>query len=54
MKDSFRVVQNEDGSYTSEWDKEDPEWKWLNNLTSAEIQIIMDQAIQSYQEEYGE
>ena len=53
MKDSFRVIQNEDGTYTAEWDKEDPEWKWLNSLTSKEIQIIMEQAIQSYQEEHG-
>tara|TARA_B100001996_G_scaffold80330_1_gene59247 strand:+ start:309 stop:416 length:108 start_codon:yes stop_codon:yes gene_type:complete len=29
-----------------EWDKEDPEWKWLNNLTSKEIEIIMKQAIE--------
>ena len=29
-----------------EWDKEDPNWKFLNNLTSAEIQVIMKEAIQ--------
>jgi hypothetical protein len=28
-----------------EWDKEDPKWSWLNSLTSAEIQVIMEQAI---------
>lgn len=54
MQDSFRIVQNEDGSYTAEWDREDPEWKWLNALTSSQIEIIMKQAIQSYQEEYGD
>jgi len=31
-----------------DWDKEDPNWKWLNSLTSAEIQIIMEQAIKDY------
>jgi len=32
----------------AEWDKEDPDWKWLNGLTSKEIQIIVEQAIQDY------
>lgn len=52
--DSFRVIENEDGTYTAEWDKEDPEWAWLNSLTSAEIQVIMEQAIESYTQEYGD
>ena len=44
-KDSLKITQNKDGSYTAEWDKEDPEWKWLNGLTSKEIQGIMEHAI---------
>jgi hypothetical protein len=28
-----------------DWDKEDPNWSWLNNLTSKEIQVIVEQAI---------
>lgn len=43
--DSFRIIQNSDGSYTAEWDKEDPNWKWLNGLTSKELQVIIEQAI---------
>lgn len=43
--DSFRITQNSDGSYTAEWDKEDPNWKWLNGLTSKELQVIIEQAI---------
>lgn len=46
--DSLKIKQNDDGSFSMEWDKEDPNWKWLNNLTSKEIQIIMEQAIQEY------
>ena len=45
MEDSFKIVEQPDGSFQMEWDKEDPNWKWLNNLTSKEIQIIMEQAI---------
>ena len=46
MNDSLKITQNEDGSFQMEWDKEDPNWKFLNNLTSAEIQVIMKESIQ--------
>ena len=44
--DSLKITQNVDGSYTMDWDKNDPTWSWLNNLTSKEIQIMMQEAIQ--------
>ncbi len=46
QNESLKVNQNSDGSFTLEWDKKDPNWKFLNNLTSKEIQVIMEQAIQ--------
>lgn len=46
--DTLKITQNKDGSYSMDWDKEDPNWKWMNSLTSAEIQIIMEQAIKDY------
>ena len=46
QSESLKVNQNSDGSFTLEWDKKDPNWKFLNNLTSKEIQVIMQQAIQ--------
>ena len=45
-KDSLTVEKNKDGTFTLEWDKQDSNWKWLNNLTTEEIQVIIDQAIQ--------
>ena len=42
---SLKVIQNNDGSFTVEWDRQDPEWQWMNDLTSKEIQVIIDQAI---------
>ena len=42
---SLKINQNKDGSFTVEWDKQDPEWSWMNNLTSQEIQGIMEKAI---------
>lgn len=46
--DSLKFTKNEDGSYTVDWNKDDPNWSWMNNLTSKEIQIIIQQAIQDY------
>jgi hypothetical protein len=46
MSDSLKIIKNKDGSYTAEWDKEDPDWAWMNNFTSAEIQVIIQKAIQ--------
>ena len=40
-----KINKNEDGSFTVEWDKQDPDWKWMNDLTSKEIQVIIEQAI---------
>ena len=42
---SLKINQNKDGSFTVEWDKQDPEWSWMHNLTSKEIQGIMEKAI---------
>ena len=45
--DSLTVNQNDDGSFTCEWYKNDPTWKFLNNMTSKEIEIFIEQAIKS-------
>ena len=50
--DSLKINQNEDGSFTVEWDKQDPNWKWLNDLTTEELEVIMEQAMKEYP--YGE
>ena len=41
----LKIDQNNDGSFTVEWDKQDPEWKWMNDLTSKEIQVMIEQAV---------
>ena len=44
-EDSLKIIENPDGTFAMEWDKEDQKWSWLNGLTSKEIQVIMEQAI---------
>ena len=46
--DTLTIKQNTDGSYEINWDKEDPMWKFLNHLTSAEIQVMIQQAIKEH------
>ena len=45
ISDSLKVEQNEDGTFTLEWDKDDPQWSFLNGLTSKEITAIIEKAI---------
>ena len=46
--DSLKISQNENGSFTMDWDSQDPKWSWLNGLTQKEIQVIVQQAVQDY------
>ena len=46
--DSLKIHENEDGSFSMEWDREDPNWNWLNDLTSAEIETMLQEAIRNY------
>ena len=49
--DTLKITENADGTFEMNWDKDDPKWSFLNNLTSKEIQIIVEQAIKSHIEE---
>ncbi len=46
--DTLKITQNGDGSFTMDWDPQDPNWEWLNGLTSKEIQVIVEQAIKEH------
>ena len=48
--DSLKIHENEDGSFSMEWDREDQNWNWLNDLTSAEIETMLQEAIKNYGE----
>ena len=42
---SLEVKQNDNGSFTVEWDKKAPNWMFLNQLTSEEIQDMIQEVI---------
>lgn len=50
MEDSLKIVKNKDGSFTIEWDKEDSKWKFLNDMTSKEIQEFAQKAINHHKQ----
>ena len=43
--DTIKITENDDGSFTMDWDKNDPKWAWMNSLTNEQVQIIIKQAI---------
>ena len=51
MQDSLKINRNDNGSFTVEWDKNDPNWMFMNDLTSEEIESIVQEAIKHDQNE---
>jgi hypothetical protein len=54
MEDSLKITENKDGTFTMDWDPQDQKWSWLNDLTSKEIQVIVEQAIDDYIKTYDQ
>lgn len=49
--DSLKVIENEDGTFSIEWDPCDSRWSVLNNLSSEEISAMIMEYIESYLED---
>ena len=50
---SLKINQNDNGSFTVEWDKKDPDWMFLNQLTSEQIQDMISEVIKNDRNESG-
>ena len=53
MAMSLKINQNDNGSFTVEWDKKDPDWMFLNQLTSEQIQDMISEVIKNDRNESG-
>ena len=53
MAMSLKINQNDNGSFTVEWDKKDPDWMFLNQLTSEQIQDMIGEVIKNDRNESG-
>ena len=51
MQDSLKINKQDDGTFEVEWDRNDPNWKFMNDLTSEEIESIVQEAIKHDQNE---
>lgn len=51
--DTLNIVRNEDGSFSLQWDPNDPNWTWLNDMTSEEIRIMIEEALDDYIKQNG-
>lgn len=36
-EDSLKIIENEDGSFTMEWDPNDPKWSMFNDIPEEEL-----------------
>jgi hypothetical protein len=44
-EDTLKIEENEDGSLSISWDRNDPKYSFLNDLTEAEITAMLEQSI---------
>ena len=50
-EDSLQVIENEDGTFTIEWDPNDPRWSMFNDIPEEELsKIIIDGLKQACEE----
>lgn len=40
------IIENDDGSFAFEWNKNDPRWSWMNDLTDEQIKVIIEETIE--------
>ena len=50
-EDGLTVKENEDGSFTLEWDKNDPRYSMFNEFSEEQITAMLQQGLQQVIEE---
>lgn len=41
----LNIIANEDGSFAFEWDPNDENWNWMNDLTDDQIKTIIEKLV---------
>jgi len=52
IDDGLKLTENDDGSFTLEWDPCDSRWSVLNGLTSEQISAMIMEQIKQYLKEH--
>jgi hypothetical protein len=42
----LNIIQNQDGSFSFEWDPKDERWSWMNGLTDTQIKTIIEELVE--------
>ena len=50
----LNIIENEDGSFTFEWNRDDKRWSWMNDLTDEQIKNVIENALSEMVEYYDE
>ena len=53
-EDGLTVKENEDGSFTLEWDKNDPRYAMFNEFSEEQITTMLQQGLQQILQEDGD
>jgi hypothetical protein len=48
IEDSLKVSENEDGSFTFEWDKDDPRYEHFNDMTEEQFSSYLNDLLGKY------
>ena len=54
IDDGLKLTENDDGSFTLEWDPCDTRWSVLNGLTSEQISAMIMEQVKHYLEEHDD
>jgi len=46
--DSLVIEERADGSFSIDWDPNDPKWSWMNGLTEEEVAQFVHDAIEQF------
>jgi len=49
-EDSLQIIENDDGTFTLEWDPNDPRWSMFNDIPEEELSAMITNGLKDYLE----
>jgi hypothetical protein len=51
-EDSLKVIENDDGTFTLEWDPNDPKWSMFNDIPEEQLTAMITQGLSDFLEAF--
>jgi len=51
-EDSLKVIENDDGTFTLEWDPNDPKWSMFNDISEEQLTAMITQGLSDFLEAF--